>query len=579
VNTTPPSTLATLTGNSTQYIPTTFTSVSAHKLTGAIKGSNTVYVVAVDSEDNYSPSNYISGTFTLNSTNPDAPQNLSVSDASIKSEEIWRASLAWDAPSYKGTGSLTYRIQRSTDNSSWTIITTTSGLSYTDTVDESTTYYYRVGAYDTSDESEDDPTYSSSIEILPKGAYDEPATLSSGPLVSNITTKKALIKWSTSRTADSKVQYGTKSGDYFDDEASRSEQVTSHEIQLTNLEPGTKYYYKTKWTDEDGNTGESSEKTFSTDPAPKISAIKITNIGITSATVNFTAKTATKIKIYYGETNAFGSVSEQSTSTSESNYSIVLNGLDDNTKYFYKINAFDSEDAEYQGNELDFQTLPRPQITNVRVQQARNTAQPTAVISWSTNTEVSSIVSYYPAGNPSAVRDEVDIVLLKDGHRMIVRGLLPNTRYDLKVSGRDVAGNEAVSDILTFTTSTDTRPPLLSEVKVEGSSAIKNTQAVTSQLVITWTTDEAATSQVEFGEGTNSAYSQKTQEDSNLTFNHLVVIPNLTPSKVYHLRALSKDTAGNVSPSVDIVTITPKATENALDLVVTNLREVFNFIK
>ncbi len=579
VNTTPPSTLATLTGNSTLYIPTTSTSVSAQKLTGAVRGSNTVYLVAVDTEDNYSPSNYISGTFTLNSTNPDAPQNLSVSDTSIKSEEIWRASLAWDQPSYKGTGSLTYKIQRSTDNSTWTNVTTTTGLSYTDTVDESTTYYYRIGTYDTSDESEDAPTYSSSVEILPKGAYDEAATLSSGPTVSNITTKKALIEWSTSRTADSKVQYGTKSGDYFDDEASRSEQVTSHEIQLTNLEPGTKYYYKTKWTDEDGNTGESSEKTFSTDPAPKISAIKVTNIGITAATVNFIAKSATKIKIYYGKTNSFGSVIEQSTSASESAYSIVLNGLDDNTKYFFKINAFDSEDAEYQGNELDFVTLPRPQITNVRVQQAKNTAQPTAVISWSTNTEVSSIASYYPTGNPSAARDEVDIALLKGEHRMIIRGLLPNTRYDLKVSGRDVAGNEAVSDILTFTTSTDTRPPLLSDVKVEGSSAIKSTQTVSSQLVITWTTDEAATSQVEFGEGTNSAYTQKTQEDANLTFNHLVVIPNLTPSKVYHLRAISKDTAGNASPSVDIVTITPKATENALDLVVTNLREVFNFIK
>jgi hypothetical protein len=56
-----------------------------------------------------------------------------------------------------------------------------------------------------------------------------------------------------------------------------------------------------------------------------------------------------------------------------------------------------------------------------------------------------------------------------------------------------------------------------------------------------------------------------------------VVISNLTPSKVYHLRAISKDKAGNEAKSVDQVVITPKATDNALDLVITNLSEAFSF--
>jgi len=63
-----------------------------------------------------------------------------------------------------------------------------------------------------------------------------------------------------------------------------------------------------------------------------------------------------------------------------------------------------------------------------------------------------------------------------------------------------------------------------------------------------------------------------------LTFNHLVTISGLTPSKVYHLRAISKDKAGNIGNSIDTVTITPKATENALNLVITNLQEAFGFI-
>ena len=82
-----------------------------------------------------------------------------------------------------------------------------------------------------------------------------------------------------------------------------------------------------------------------------------------------------------------------------------------------------------------------------------------------------------------------------------------------------------------------------------------------SQLIISWNTDEPATSQVEYGDGTGIDYSQKTQEDSNLTINHLVIIPNLTSSKVYHLRALSNDKANNQGKSIDTVTITPKQTD------------------
>ncbi|MCB0689608.1 MAG: hypothetical protein KDC53_23875, partial [Saprospiraceae bacterium] len=85
-------------------------------------------------------------------------------------------------------------------------------------------------------------------------------------------------------------------------------------------------------------------------------------------------------------------------------------------------------------------------------------------------------------------------------------------------------------------------------------------------------------SQVEYGEGTGTAYSQRTQEDSNLTFNHTMVISELNPSSVYHLRTIAKDSAGNIGYSVDSVTITPKRTDNALDLVITNLQQIFRFL-
>ena len=266
----------------------------------------------------------------------------------------------------------------------------------------------------------------------------------------------------------------------------------------------------------------------------------------------------------YGQTGSFGGVKEIATSTSETTYTAELTGLDDGTKYYYKINTFDSEGDEYEGTILDFKTLPRPKISSVRVQQVAGTAQSTILITWTTNTEVSSIVTYYPQGEPSAARDEVNVALTKGNHRMIIRGLKPQTDYILLVKGRDKIGNEAVSDTQRLTTATDTRPPQIAGLHVEGAVVPPTTSAAqesTAQLIVSWNTDEPSSSQVEFGEGTGTTYSQKTQKDNNLTFNHLVIISGLSPSKVYHLRAISQDKAGNIGNSIDTVTITPKATD------------------
>lgn len=582
INTTPPSTLSTLTSNSATYIPTSSTSVPAGMLAGAQKGTNTVRVVAVDQSGNYSPSNLISGTFTLNSNNPDPAKNLTVSDASIKSVELWRASLAWDAPDYKGTGTLTYVVQRSQNSTDWTTVTTTSGTAYVDTVSDSKQYYWRVGTRDTSDDSVANPSFTNAVTLTPKGSFTEAANLTSGPVATEVTTRRAKIVWTTNRDSDSKVAFGTESGKYGKVEASSSDQVTSHEIELVNLSPGTTYYYKVRWTDEDGNTGESDEKSFSTAPAPRVTDPQLRQIGLDTAILEYTVTGASSVKIYYGRTTDFGAVREVSTSTAESTYTTELSDLLDGQQYYYKINTLDSEGHEYEGSTLSFETLPRPRISGVRLQQVANTAQTTILVSWETNTPTSAIVSYYPTSAPGQARDQVEVDLKTGPRQMIISGLLPQQGYSLVVRGRDRAGNEAVSDTQFFTTATDTRPPQISNLKVIGGTVPPVGFAageVRAQMIISWDTDEPATSQVEYGEGTGSNYPHRTQEDGNLTANHSVIISGLTPSKIYHFRAISKDAAGNESRSIDTVTVAPKATQSALDLVMGNLSEMFDFLK
>ncbi len=561
-----------------QSVTETLTSMLSAGAYATLPGENTFYVVAKDEAGNMDYNNYASITFTANTTAPGIPTSVDIADVSVKATSSWKLAVSWEEPSLTGAGIATYKIYRSIDGIAYTYRASTSGISYVDTGLTQQTYYYKINACDSANNCGE---FSSTVSMYPDGKFTEAAPLISDPSVSNITTRKAVVSWTTSRTSDSKVAYGTSSGSYFTEEVSNSDHVTSHTITLTNLEPGTTYYYIAKWTDEDGNTGTSSENTFETSPAPSVKDVSVSEIGIESALITFTVTGASKIKIYYGESTSFGGIKEISTSASESTYTAQLTGLLDGTKYYYKINAFDSEEYEYAGTTLDFETLPRPQISEVTVQQVKGTAQPTLLVTWETNTEVSSIVSYYPLENPLQARDEINADLTKGEHKMIVRGLMPETVYALVIKGRDKVGNEAVSDVINLTTSSDTRPPQITNLKVEGSLMpnISDQGESVTQLVVSWDTDEPSSAQVEFGEGTADTYAQKTQEDSNLTYNHLVVISGLSPSKVYHLRAVSKDKAGNEGKSVDTVTITPKATKSALDLVITNLSEAFGFLK
>jgi hypothetical protein len=89
--------------------------------------------------------------------------------------------------------------------------------------------------------------------------------------------------------------------------------------------------------------------------------------------------------------------------------------------------------------------------------------------------------------------------------------------------------------------SADTVAPVLSSITGTGISA--------NSATITWTTNESADSQVEYG--LTTAYGTSTTLNSNLVLSHSVTLTGLTASTVYHYRVKSKDAAGNLATSAD----------------------------
>ena len=92
-----------------------------------------------------------------------------------------------------------------------------------------------------------------------------------------------------------------------------------------------------------------------------------------------------------------------------------------------------------------------------------------------------------------------------------------------------------------ITAPTDTTPPVISGVVV---STIGQTNAT-----ITWTTDEPASTQVDYGP--TSAYGTTTALNTSLTTPHSQILNGLSPSTTYHYRVRSADAAANVATSVD----------------------------
>ena len=541
-----------------------------------LQGTNIMYISGKDDTGNFDGTQAATVEFEASTVAPGAPTNLDVADASIKATSTWRLAMSWDAPVSVGAGINTYKIYRSTDNSTFTQVgsTSASNLSFIDSGLNQVTYYFKVLACDNADACGVASNISSK---KPTGKYTTPPNLTSDanqPRAENITARKASIVWFTDRESDSRVAIGTTSGQYATEEIGNSDQVTSHRVNLDNLNPGTKYYYVTKWTDTDGNTGVSPEVSFTTLPAPTVKEAAATNINVDRATINFTVSSASAVKIYYGRTDTFGGIKTLNTSTRESSYAVELPELTDGTKYLFRIDGVDSDGNQYIGNIYSFTTLPLPKIQNLRFDTVEGEPSSTQRVTWETNVPSSSEVSYGPVG--ATPKDLINSSLTTK-HELIIRNLEDDTEYSLVARSRDASGNIATSSQQVFRTALDTRPAKISDFNVE--VGVRGTGAsARGQVVVSWKTDEPTSSAVGYGIGTDvSAATSQTAEDGRLTKDHVVVLSDLSPSSVYQVRAISYDKARNKAMSESQSAIVGRASDSILSIIFNALSRIFGF--
>jgi len=527
------------------------------------QGKNTLYVVA----------EYASVDFYTQTPAPAPPTAVQIFDISNRDAQEYAISMKWIEPD-KESGFDGYEIFRSADNVTYTSAGTSQSPVFIDANLESEKYYYKVKSKDNAGQYSAD---SSVVDITPTGRYTSPPALESGPTV---TTKSfsAEVSWRTDRAASSFVEYGTDRNKIGKEKGGETigtlDLVEDRTVKLTGLDPETTYYYQAVWVDQDGNQGRSDLLTFITGLRPKISEVKVTNITLDAATIAWQTTTVATSEIRYGKTKALGSTVDDSGNTG-TKHTVRLEGLDDTSLYYFVIAGTDTDGNSLASDEYTFNTLTRPLVTDFAVEPVREAATTTLRFTWKTNVPSTSVISYAPAGSPGSSQSNADYVT---DHEIQVTDLSENSPYTVQARSVDQYGNTAISGSLNITTPDDSRPPRITNLNIEVRSTGVG-EAQKAQLIVTWETDEPSTSQIEYGPGISSdSYPSRTAEDTALTNNHTVIVPELEPAKIYHLRAVSRDRANNAGTSADTTAITGKVQRSVIDIIVSSLQRSLGFL-
>ncbi len=322
-----------------------------------------------------------------------------------------------------------------------------------------------------------------------------------------------------------------------------------------NITPGTTYNYAVAAYDAAGNISTQAVTSVTTPSSPSSSSppssasgsLTISDIRATAystgATITWTTSELSYSQIEYSGPSVTGSAT---TGRFVTGHSMDLYNLYPGTSYTYRVKSGDTAGHLTTSADMTLTTtsaasadMVSPVISNVQTV----VSSASATITWQTNELADSQLAY---GTTVAyaynIYTPVDSPFITS-HTFGLSGLTAGKTYHYLIISKDPTGNLGASADYAFTTAValDTTPPAISNIQATGITATSS--------VITWTTDEASDSQVEYGASTS--YGSQTALDATRVTSHSAAITGLTPSTLYHYRVKSKDAAGNPVTSAD----------------------------
>jgi len=445
----------------------------------------------------------------------------------------------------------------------------------------STKYYYKLSCRDDLDTVVSDPvehSFTTSEKLYTEagigalGDHTAPAltNIKSGV----ITGESATITWDTDEKTSGSVAYGIGSGTYenmasdYLVNSDPANYVTAHSVVINGLAPANKYYFVALSFDASGNVAKSSESTFTTAAPSSLSSINVSSLNLNQATITWKTSQKATSTVEYGLTDQYGQKKEDSTMATD--HSVSLSGLQSAQTYHFRVSGRDATNNLYSSGDYTFQPKSPPQISGVKVV---NVTEHEATVRFITNVPTDATVVYNDVKNPENSGSQGNPQLIST-HEIILKNLVPGTNLTLSIKARDEQGSETDQPGPNFTTGKDETPPQIDKILTD-TALTQNDQV---QTIISWTTDEPASTSLIYKESINGE-EKEAQISDNYTTNHIAVSTLFKPGVVYYFRVKSVDVSGNDAVSQDYALLTPKRRENIIQIIVSNFQGIFSWMK
>ena len=523
-------------------------STTSHSISLTGLSQNTLYYFQVrssDSSGNRRTDNNGGEYYTFTTTADTTAPVISDVDTSVIDRNS--VTITWTTDE-AGTSQVEYATTSNLSGSTSTTLVTDLTLQHSVVISSltaNTTYYYRVKSKDAVDNESVSNIYNFTTATSKE---DSTEPVISGVSISGISLTGATITWTTSEAANSIVDYGISialgilKGDM-------EELVTSHSVSLTNLSQNTLYYLQVRSQDEAGNTttdnngGEYYTFTTTADTTAPTVTLGTPVVDRSSATIVWTTNEAGTSQVEYATSSDLsGSGSTDLISDLTTSHSVVISGLNANTKYYYRAKSKDAANNEGISSISNFTTAgakadsTAPIISSVVTSNITGTS---VRITWTTDESSNSIVDYGTTISLGLMAGNVDDATI--AHSVTIGGLTEGTTYYFQVRSQDTSGNSTPDnnegEYYSFTTTSDTTAPLISNVSIP--------LITSSSAIVVWTTDDNSTSRVSYG--TSDSFGTLSDEDTTLTKVHAVTITGLAAQTQYYLKVISKDAADNTA--------------------------------
>lgn len=515
------------------------------------KDQNTFFVVASDQAGNIEYNNYASVNFHANTAAPGVPGNIQIFDTSDRENSEYSIAIKWIKPEGLDSGNFDgYVIYRSENGTDFSEIAKTTGSAYVDTKLESKVYYYYVKS---KDRTNNYSISSTTASIVPTGKFTKPPKLVGVPSYGT-QAYQATFDWVTDRVASSFIEYGKTIT--LGQTTGQVDSVTQHEVITKGLDAGTKYFYRVKYIDSDGNIGTSEIETFTTLDAPIISDVLVTEVSLDDGHVSWKTNVSAKCTLEYGS----NTVEE---SGSNSDHTQIISKLSPSTEYRVSIECIDSDLNSFSSDEYTFRTPEEPIVSDVSVENKDNVDLPTVIVRYKTNVPTKTIIFYKSATGMSDAEYHNDDMVQE--HEAEISSLEPAVEYSLSITGIDQYGIQPKPFEQRITTRTDSRPPQVILNRSMGKVSGRGNNAQ-SNVYIKIQTDENTRVNVFYAKGIVTKSFEQTTSDNIFGQHHMITIP-AEAGQVYSYQFESLDDAGNKTLSDPATVPVEQAKANATEVI------------